>query len=147
MTNGRTLVSMNFEMKEPDAAAVSVFDRGFLYGDSVYEVVRTYGQVPFAFHRHFRRLARSAGALGFSLPFEEERLKRHFLELAGRWGSEDCYLRVIVTRGTCEVRLLPPEHPDPLTVVIAGPPRSMVPTARCLLVSITVIRSASRSAT
>lgn len=121
MTNRGTVVSVDFEVTDPGTARISVFDRGFLYGDSVYEVVRTYGGMFFAFGRHFRRLARSAEALGFALPFGEAALRRHCLDLARRRGPGDCYLRVIVTRGTCPVTLAPPEDPVPLTVVIAGP--------------------------
>ena len=49
-----TLICVNGEPAED--ARVSVFDRGFLYGDSVYEVVRTYGGRPFALRRHLARL-------------------------------------------------------------------------------------------
>ena len=55
-----TLVSIDGRIVPPEAAQVSVFDRGFLYGDSVFEVLRTYGGVLFGFEEHLARLARSA---------------------------------------------------------------------------------------
>ena len=52
----------------PENAKVSVFDRGFLYGDSVFETIRTYGGVLFALDEHMHRLERSAGLTGMGLP-------------------------------------------------------------------------------
>ena len=52
----------------PKDARISVFDRGFLYGDSVYEVVRTAGGHPVDFEPHLDRLDRSAAALALALP-------------------------------------------------------------------------------
>ena len=53
-------------------ARVPVFDRGFLYGDSVYEVTRTFDGRPFALHEHLERLERSAHAIGMRLPLRGE---------------------------------------------------------------------------
>ena len=53
-------VNLDGVVVPPGEARVSVFDRGFLYGDSVYEVVRTYGGRPFELPAHLARLARSA---------------------------------------------------------------------------------------
>src|SRR5512145_1001182 len=57
-------VNIDGRILEPGEARVSVFDRGFLYGDSVYEVVRTYGGRPFELDAHLARLAHSAARIG-----------------------------------------------------------------------------------
>ena len=57
------LVSIDGRIVPPDEARIPVFDRGFLYGDSVYEVIRAYGRIPFALEEHLRRLERSSGSL------------------------------------------------------------------------------------
>ncbi|MFH2001979.1 MAG: aminotransferase class IV [Planctomycetota bacterium] len=121
MVSGDALVSIDFKLVPAQEARVSVFDRGFLYGDSVYEVVRTYHGRPLAMDRHFQRLQRSASSLGFALPFEGRELKAHFEDLIRRLGEDDCYVRVVVTRGACDIALAPPEEVTPCTVVIAGP--------------------------
>ena len=54
------IVSIDGVLVDSADARVSVFDRGFLYGDSVFEVFRTYDGVPFAEKEHLERLARSA---------------------------------------------------------------------------------------
>ena len=60
----------------PEAAKVSVFDRGFLYGDSVFEALRTYGGRPFALDRHLARLATSAARVFIDLPVSLEQIGR-----------------------------------------------------------------------
>ena len=68
MQTEKTLVSLDFERRDGDGAHISVFDRGFLYGDSVYEVVRTYAGRLFHLKRHFLRLDRSAQAWDSTCP-------------------------------------------------------------------------------
>ena len=55
-----TVINLDGDLVPPAEATVSVFDRGFLYGDSVYEVVRTYGRHPFELDAHLARLASAA---------------------------------------------------------------------------------------
>ena len=63
-----TLVSLDNHLLRPKAARVEVFDRGLLYGDSVYETVRTYGGIAFAWEEHVARLHRSADRIELRLP-------------------------------------------------------------------------------
>ncbi len=60
--------SVNGEIVPLEEARVSVLDNGFLFGDSVYEVLRTYGGRPFESGRHFRRMRASADRLGIRRP-------------------------------------------------------------------------------
>ena len=80
-----------------EGAHLSVFDRGFLFGDSVYETLRTYHGVPFLLDRHLARLERSAQRLAFELPsgVGAQVEKTHAAAGAG----EESALRIIVTRG------------------------------------------------
>src|SRR5256885_4438787 len=63
-----TLVNVEGKLVPPEQALVPVLDRGFLYGDSVYEVVRTYGGRPLALERHLLRLERNASPIRLTLP-------------------------------------------------------------------------------
>ena len=56
-------------------AKVSVYDRGFLFGDAVFEVLRTYGGAPFAWDEHFARLRRSAERVFIELPVDAATLR------------------------------------------------------------------------
>src|SRR5690606_6746215 len=85
-----------------ERATVPVMDRGFLFGDSVYEVMRTHAGVPFAWPEHLARLRASADGLGFPPgPDDDVLVDRIAATLAeARPGpGEEAYIRVIVTRG------------------------------------------------
>ena len=73
MASGK--VSIDGHVVDSGEARVSVFDRGFLYGDSVFEVFRTYGGVPFAQREHLERLQRSADRLMIAMPVSLETLR------------------------------------------------------------------------
>ena len=112
-----------------EEAVISVFDRGFLYGDSVYEVVRTYRGVPFEREAHLERLASSAARIGMELPVTQEVLAKE-MELAHRHsGNPDSYVRVVVTRGSGKIGLDPALAEGPRRVIIAQDVTQMVPPA------------------
>jgi branched-chain amino acid aminotransferase len=92
------LCNVEGKLVPPEQALVPVLDRGFLYGDSVYEVVRTYGGRPFELERHLRRMEKTAERIGLSLPPREVLLKelQRTLDAAG---NPESYARIIVTRG------------------------------------------------
>ncbi len=82
-----------------ERAVISVFDRGFLYGDSVFETLRTYGGVPFALREHLARLQRSAERVFITLPVSPGILGEELLRAVQTQGSPECYVRLSVTRG------------------------------------------------
>lgn len=106
----------------PDAAKVSVFDRGFLYGDSVFETIRTYGGRPFALERHLARLAESASRVFIDLPVTLDQLAREVRSAVVGAGNAESYVRVTITRGVGEsLGLDPALSRHPLRVVIVTP--------------------------
>jgi branched-chain amino acid aminotransferase len=114
-----TLVSLDGRIAPPERAEVSVFDRGFLYGDSVFEVLRTYGGVLFGFDEHLARLRRSAelALIEFS---DTERMRREVLAVIEATGNPETYVRIVVTRGSGKALGLDPALASaPLRVVIA----------------------------
>jgi len=114
-------VYKNGELLSPDAATVSVFDRGFLYGDSVYETLRVYGGRPFALERHLERLAGSGERIGFDLPWGAAHIAEAVRQTVERAGLDDAYVRVIATRGSGAVSLDPGLAVEPQLLVIALP--------------------------
>lgn len=134
-------VSIDGILVPPGEARVSVFDRGFLYGDSVYEVVRTYGLEPFALGPHLDRLRASAGRTALTLPWGDDRMAAEIRRVvdasrggddedpgAAPWNRGERSVRVVVTRGSGEMGLDPALATRPLVVLIAlplrGPPLS-----------------------
>ncbi|MCS6803380.1 MAG: D-amino-acid transaminase [Chloroflexota bacterium] len=90
-------VYLNGEIVPYAEARIPVEDRGFLFGDGIYEVIRIYHGRPFAFERHLERLRRSAEEI--RLPLELERLRTDALELIARQGIPEATLYLQVTRG------------------------------------------------
>jgi branched-subunit amino acid aminotransferase/4-amino-4-deoxychorismate lyase len=119
-TNGRL-----HDAREP---AISPLNRGFLYGDAIYEVWRTYHGVIFAWEEHWRRLGRSAAALHMALPLapaqalaEIKRTVAAFFSAVG--ARPDVYIRLQVTRGDGLIGLDPAlaGRPDFTLLVQANP--------------------------
>lgn len=102
-------------------ATVPVFDRGFLYGDSVFEVMRTYGGVPFEERAHLERLERSCDRVGIRLPVDLETLSNEVAEAVRAAGNPESYVRIIITRGTGPVTYDPSTARDPARIVMALP--------------------------
>jgi len=129
-----TVVNLDGVLVSPEQARVSVFDRGFLYGDSVYEVIRTYGGRPFEEEAHLARLRHSADRIGLSLEWDAARTAREIARTleasrgadrvdpeAAPWNAGERYLRVVMTRGAGEIGLDPALAVDPVAIVIAQP--------------------------
>ena len=112
-----TRINIDGDLLEPDRAQIPVFDRGFLYGDSVYEVVRTYRGTPFALDRHLDRLARSADKLALDLP-DRAWLEEQIGRTMAAAGNPDSYIRIIVTRGSGPLTLDPTAAITPRTVIL-----------------------------
>lgn len=133
------IVNLDGELVAPSAARVSVFDRGFLYGDSIYEVIRTYGGRPFELAAHLVRLRHSAERIGLEPKWDTRRCEHEIARTleaarggdvpdpsAAPWNVGERYLRVVMTRGAGEIGLDPALAVDPVALVIvqplAGPP-------------------------
>ncbi len=119
-------VNVNGRIFDQEHAVISVFDHGFLYGEGVYETLRTYNGQPFLFDRHMKRLRTSAGMLALAVPLSDEEIDRRFRETARAAGLGDgpdreAYLRILVTRGVGELTYDPAACPEPSIVVIAKP--------------------------
>jgi len=101
-----TLLNVEGRLVPPEQAFVPVMDRGFLYGDSVYEVVRTYGGRVFELGRHLDRMERSAARIGLSLP-PRARIESELFRTIDAAGNAESYARIIVTRGEGQFGLSP----------------------------------------
>jgi branched-chain amino acid aminotransferase len=122
------LINVNGRITPPEAAAISPLDRGFLYGDSVYETIRTYSSRPFRLAAHVDRLRRSAEALGIPhhrAPVEPGAATRATLERAA---GQESAIRIVLTRGVGGVGY-DPASLGPPTVVIHLRPCPEIPAA------------------
>ncbi len=93
------IVFFNGKYVEEQEAKVSVFDQGFLYGDGVYETMRTYRGVLWKPDVHMKRLEKSLAAAGMKLPYALARLIDQAKALVRKNGYREARVRVMVTRG------------------------------------------------
>jgi branched-chain amino acid aminotransferase len=119
-------VNVNGRVSDQEHAVISVFDHGFLYGEGVYETLRTYNGQPFLFDRHMRRLRTSADMLALPVPLTNAEIDARFRETvraAGLGDSPDreAYIRILVTRGIGELTYDPAATPVSSIVVIVKP--------------------------
>ena len=124
-----TVVSIDGQIVSKDDAKISVFDRGLLYGDSVFETIATHGGKPFMLAEHIQRLRRSAGLVYIDLPVDDEVLVREVNEALSAAGNAESYLRLIVTRGTGELGLDPSFSEGTCRILIVAPLTRPAPAA------------------
>ncbi len=118
----QTCVNINGRIVPADQAAISIFDHGFLYGDSIYEAFRTYHRKLFLFARHFERLEHSARGVFLKLPWPREGFRNEIVRTIDAAGyAGDSRVRLIVTRGAGEGTADPETCTDPAVVIMVSP--------------------------
>jgi len=115
-------ININGVITPAEDARISVLDHGLLFGDSVYETLRTYDRKPFLFSRHFARLEHSAKGIHLELPWNKDETRRQLLktlEAAGHTGESR--IRLMITRGRGELTPDAETCVDPAIVIIVAP--------------------------
>ena len=125
-TNGR--------LHPADQPSLSPLNRGFLYGDAIYEVWRTYHGVLFAWDEHWERLERSARALYLRLPWTRATILAEIRRTVGAFRQHtqeqgDVYVRLQVSRGGGAIGLDPALADEPLYVLLVQPVPRLSPDA------------------
>jgi branched-chain amino acid aminotransferase len=118
----RGAVYVNGRIARAEDASIPVYDHGFLYGEGVYETLRTYNRVPFLYDRHVRRLRASAGYLQLGVPFSDDELASWIADTTAAAGEmQDAYIRVLLTRCVGELTYDVRATPVPSLVIIVKP--------------------------
>jgi branched-chain amino acid aminotransferase len=114
------IVNVNGHISADHAAVISVFDHGFLYGEGIYETLRTYNGRLFLFDRHLRRMRNSARLIDLALPFTDQELAAHIHDTIGaaNLAGKEAYVRVMITRGIGDLTYDPKATPTPSWVII-----------------------------
>jgi branched-chain amino acid aminotransferase len=118
----RGAVFVNGTITDANQAVIPVYDHGFVYGEGVYETLRTYNREPFLYDRHVRRLRQSAQHLSLDVPFDDASLLqwiRQTMKAAGE--MVEAYVRVLLTRGVGELTYAIDATPKPSLVIIVKP--------------------------
>src|SRR5204862_6526068 len=116
-------VNVNGRVVNQEHAVISVFDHGFLYGEGVYETLRTYHGQPFLFDRHMRRLRASAGMLALDVPLGDAAIDARCRETMtaaalGDTAGDEAYIRILLPRGIGDRTSDPQASPTPSLGVI-----------------------------
>lgn len=113
------LIYIDGEFLPKAEAKVSVFDHGLLYGDGVFEGIRSYNGRVFKLDEHLERLYDSAKSIMLQIPISIETMKETVLETLRRNHLTEAYIRLIITRGVGDLGLDPDKCPKPSIIIIA----------------------------
>lgn len=112
-------IYINGTFFDKENARVSVFDHGLLYGDGVFEGLRSYGGKIFRLQEHLKRLWESAEAIHLEIPMTLEEMAAAVNESLQVNEIEDGYVRLVITRGVGTLGLDPDQTSDPQVIIIA----------------------------
>jgi branched-chain amino acid aminotransferase len=124
------IANVNGKITEARDAVIPVFDHGFLFGEGVYETLRTYNGRPFLVDRHLRRLRTSAGMITLDVPLTNEEFNTRLTETiraavaaspSASSSQTEWYVRILLTRGVGELTYDPAACPTPSLVMIVKP--------------------------
>lgn len=134
----RGVVSVDGVVSPIAEARVRAMDHGFLFGDSIYEVVRTRRRRPVALAAHLERLRASANAIYLTLPWTDSEISTRMRDAVAATNFPECYVRLVITRGFGPMTLLPEECPQPSILVYVMPLKTPTPEEVARGVSIAV---------
>lgn len=100
---------------------ISPLDLGFIFGASVYETLRTYGNRPFMLGRHLKRLRESADSLRIVVNLSDEELVSRVEDTLAAANNPECVIRIIVSEGIGKIDYGVDAAPEPTVVIIAKP--------------------------
>jgi branched-chain amino acid aminotransferase len=112
-------IFLNGKFVSKENAKISVFDHGLLYGDGVFEGIRSYKRRVFRLEKHVRRLYEGAAAIGLVIPMSEKVFEEKIIETLRVNDLDDAYVRAVVTRGEGDLGLDPRKCPSPTIFIIA----------------------------
>lgn len=112
-------VYINGKLWDKEDAKVSVYDHGLLYGDGVFEGLRSYGGKVFRLDEHLRRLWESARAIRLEIPITQAQMADAVRSTLAANQIQDGYVRLVVTRGAGSLGLDPNRTSDPQVIIIA----------------------------
>ena len=111
-------VYINGEYFEKDQAKVSVFDHGFLYGDGVFEGIRSYNRLVFKLKEHIDRLYESSQGIMLTIPFSKEEMIKAVVATLKLNELDNAYIRLLGTRGVGDLGLDPRKCKNASLVII-----------------------------
>lgn len=113
-------VYLDGELVDEEEAKLSVFDHGVLYGDGIFEGIRSYNGRVFRSNEHLARLYRSARAILLEIPLSKNEMEKAIISTLRANELHDAYIRLVVTRGKGDLGLDPKKCPRPTLFIITS---------------------------
>jgi len=107
------LVHDGHQVVPAEDARIPVLDHGFLFGDSVYDVIRTANRRPFMMAEHLERLRASGALIYLEIPWSDVEIAERIALLHEKLGDVEAYFRIVATRGVGPLALLPTGCDEP----------------------------------
>ena len=120
-------VYINGKLYDKDQARISVFDHGLLYGDGVFEGIRSYNRLVFKLREHIERLFESAQSIMLEIPLSKEELIKAVISTLKANNLNDAYIRLIVTRGEGDLGLDPRKCKGHASIIIIADKIALYP--------------------
>lgn len=111
-------IYINGKFYDKNEAKISVFDHGLLYGDGVFEGIRSYNRVVFKLKEHIDRLFESAKSIMLQIPLNKEQLTKAVIATLKENNLKDAYIRLVITRGEGDLGLDPRKCRGNATIII-----------------------------
>jgi len=116
-----SLAYLNGDFKALEECQVSVLDRGFIFGDAVYELIPVYNNKPFQLARHLKRLARSLNEIAIQTPHDDQQWQGIIQSLIDHYEQEQCSIYIQITRGVAARDHAYPKSVAPTVFVMVNP--------------------------
>ena len=120
-------IYINGKFYDKDNAKVSVFDHGLLYGDGVFEGIRSYNRRVFKLDEHIDRLFESAQSIMLKIPLAKKQLIKAVIDTLKANKLDNAYIRLIVTRGIGDLGLDPRKCVQGGTIIIIADKIALYP--------------------
>ena len=117
----KQIIFLNGQYMDKEAASLSIFDHGFLYGDGVFEGIRVYNGNVYKLKEHLKRLYESAHSIMLNIPYSMEEMQEIVVNTVRENDLTSAYIRLVVSRGAGDLGLDPRNCPDATVLVIAEP--------------------------
>lgn len=118
---------INFNGSIEENPHISVFDHGFLFGDSVYEVITTHKNKPIFLKEHLNRLTNSAKGISLAIPYDQKWFVREVDKTVQAAGNDESYIRIVVTRGVGDIDIDPSSCQNPNVLIYVMPIKEYSP--------------------
>ena len=118
MADKGAVINIDGDWSSKDEAKISVYDHGLLYGDGLFEGIRIYGGRIFKLADHLERLYEGARAIMLAIPLSPEEMGDLLEEGVRRYGEQEGYIRLVVTRGAGSLGISPDSCPNATVIMI-----------------------------